>query len=190
MSGKDGNDARRDALYAKRDALRAAQAARMEQRRREELVARFERWHGGYLAEAGIAHELLWDWDAPPPGPLATYAFAFSGIDWRHVPEGVTEAGAYPPFVQALFDDAFAALGVAPARRVHVDWSSGSMPRLVLQAGDLVRHAAELVGWGWDLWVFDPDATWIVEVYHEGTLSYAPRPGAPEHAGHGVKRRR
>lgn len=191
MSQSDATDARRRALYAKRDELRAQQAARMERRRREELVADFRRWKGAWLAEAAFPHELLWQWDAPPEGPVGRYAFAFSGIDWQLVPDSVTRYGGIESALKELLDDALDALGIAPAHRVHVDWSDGSMPRLVLSAADLSRHAETLMRWGSDLWVFDPDDAWIIEIYHEGTLSYAARPGLPEHAGfHWKKTRR
>jgi hypothetical protein len=191
MSQPDDTDARRLALYAKRDELRAQQAARMEQRRREALVEGFRRWHGEWLDEAAFPHEVLWPWDAPPAGPIGNYAFAFSGIDWQLVPGSVSRYGGIESALKELLDEALEALGIAPACRVHLDWSGGSMPRLVLAAADLSRHAETLMRWGSDLWVFDPDARWIIEIYHEGTLSYAAHPGLPEHAGfHWMKKRR
>lgn len=190
MSQSDDIDARRRALYAKRDELRAQQAARMEQRHREEMVANFQRWKGAWLAEAAFPHELLWPWDQPPAGPIGRYAFAFSGIDWCLVPDSVTQYGGVESCLKELLHEAIEALGIAPERRVHVDWSSGSMPRLVLAAADLSRHAETLMRWDWDMWVFDPGGTWVIEIYHEGTLSYAARPGLPEHAGFYWKKKR
>lgn len=181
MAGTDDADARRQELYAKRDLLRQQQAERMEILRRETLRANFARWHGAYLTDNGIAHELLWDWDHPPAGPIVHYPFAFSGIDWRFVRGAVSTYGGFERWLRELLIEALDALGITPAHRVHLDWDSSSMPRLVLSAGNLMQHAETLMRWSSDLWVFDPDDTWIVEIYHEGTLSYARAPDALSH---------
>lgn len=187
MSSED----RRRELRAKADALRAAQAERMERLRREDVVSRFERWHAGDLAAFAMPHRLAWPWEGVAHGPFPRYAFAFSGIDWALVPDAVTAYGGTPSGLKALLEEAFEALDVAPARAVQVVWSSGDLPALFAHAADVLRHAEALIGWGMDMWVFDPDADWIVECYHEGTLGYAPRPGRPEHAGfHWDPRRR
>lgn len=179
MTDTASPDDRLQALRARRDALRAAQAERVERARRDALVADFDRWRGRELRESGMAHGVHWPWDAPPCGPAPQYPLAFSGVDWRRVPHAVIATSAYAPFVQGLFAEAFDALGIADARCVHVEVSSASMPRLTLAPLDLVRHINAMAGWHSDPWVFRPGEPWLIELYHDGTLSFAPC------AGHG-----
>lgn len=184
------DDRRRD-LLARADALRARQAERMEALRREQVVARFMRWHGPELDGFRIEHRLAWPWEHPAHGPLPRYAFAFSGIDWALVPEAVVRHGGTATGQAECVGEAFESLGIAPDCGVQVTWAGGDMPDLLAGAADVARHAEALIDWGIDMWVFDPAGEWIVEVYHEGTVGHAPRPGLPAHAGcHWDPRRR
>lgn len=165
-----------DDAGARRQALLARQAERAAQRERDRVVADFERWHVPYLREAGIDAALAWPWEDPPAGPLGDYPFAVSGIRWSAVP-GATDrpchdASEAGPALAA----AFAALGIPATQPVHLRWDGGAMPQLVLPAAQAVRHLGEFGSWSSDLWVFDPDASWIVELYHEGRLSFAAAP--------------
>jgi len=171
----DDADARRRELFAKRDILRAQQAERETLRKRQAAVAEFERWHAPYLAEHAVDHVVLWPWESPPAGPINRYPVAGSGIDWWNVDDAVRRPAELPSFLRALFDEAFEDLCVPYDRIVHAYWGSRAQ-RLALKAGDLAAHAHELSRWSSDLWVFDPDADWLIEVYHEGRFGYAPRP--------------
>jgi len=38
------------------------------------------------------------------------------------------------------------------------------------------------------MWVYAEDADWLIEIYHEGSVTCAERPGRPEDAGDGWRR--
>lgn len=167
---------RRATLYAKRDQLRAAQASDMERRRRAALEHDFERWHGSDLAAAGVQYRLLWDWEAAPPSPIARYPCAVSGIDWRLVPGGESRDGHTRQEQCQLLRAAVEALQLAPHKQVHIEWDNAAMPQLVLPVRDLLEHAERLLRGGSDMWVVCPGEAWVIEIYHEGTVSFAVQP--------------
>jgi hypothetical protein len=41
-----------------------------------------------------------------------------------------------------------------------------------------------------DTWVYDAVDRWVIELYHEGEVTYARRPGLEEHAGDGWRPKR
>jgi hypothetical protein len=181
---------RRRALHAKREALRAQQAGRMAQQQRAQEMAAFQRHTGGALQAAGVHCELLWPEDTGRRGPLPTYPIGLASIHWPLVPAAVSAYGGTGNALKALFDEALRALQIAPATTVIADWCIGGMPRVALSAADASTHAIALMHASSDLWVYAADATWVIEVYHEGTLTYADRPGSPEHAGDGWRSRK
>ena len=174
MTPPEDNDADRRALQARRESLLARQAEQRRQRQRVEAREDFERWHRGFLQQAGVRHVV--HWDPPACSPLARYPMGFSSVDWERVPGAVRSEVANDRGVAPLVDAAFAALVVAPSSEVWVDWGVGTMPWLAMSAVDLATHVAELSQWSSDLWIYDPAATWLIEIHHEGRFAYAPRP--------------
>jgi hypothetical protein len=49
-------------------------------------------------------------------------------------------------------------------------------------------HALALRRQASDMWVYAEDADWLIEIYHEGSVTCAERPGRPEDAGDGWRR--
>ncbi|WP_372016431.1 hypothetical protein [Pseudoxanthomonas sp. 10H] len=188
MNSGDTPADRRQALLAKRGQLHAQQAERMAQQRHAGNVARFERYLGAELARAGVAHEALWD-RGVRPGPLARYPIGFASVRWDRVPDAVSVQGGSDALLKALLDAALHALAVAPASTVIVDWGIADSPRLALAAADVSTHGLALMRHGSDMWVYAADADWLVEVYHEGTVTHAARPGREEDAGDGWRTR-
>lgn len=187
LTTDDPITARQAALYAKRDRLRAEQAARTAQRAYGEHVARFERWLGAALDQAGVHYEALWD-DTVRPSPLALYPIGFASVRWDRVPQAVSAEGHTDAGQKALLDEAMRALGLAPTDTVILDWLRQGEPRVALSVADASAHGLALIQHGPDMWVYADHATWLIEIYHEGTVSYAVQPGAPEHAGDGWRR--
>lgn len=182
---------RREALRAKRETLRAQQAERMVQARHAEDAARFQRYLGAALEQAGVRHELLWR-DDTRKGLLTTYPIGFASIRWDLVPHAVSTHGGTDEGMKALFDEALRALGIASHTPVIIDWCIQGLPRVVLSAGDASTHAVTLMRHSSDTWVYAEAeaAPWVIEIYHEGVLTYADRPGLPEHAGDGWRPKR
>jgi hypothetical protein len=179
---------RREELLAKRDRLRADQAGRMARQQHAEKAARFEQHLGAALRQAGVRHEVLWDGDARR-GPLTQYPIGFASVRWDRVPHAVSARGASDEELKELFDVALQALGLAPTATVIVDWARGDMPRVALSVADSSTHALTLIRQASDMWVYADDAPWLIEVYHEGSVTYADRPGQAEDAGDGWRRR-
>jgi hypothetical protein len=188
MSTDDPPADRRETLFAKREQLRATQAERMAQRRQADIEARFARYLGAALAAAGVRHELLWQRDTRR-GPLASYPIGFASVRWDRVPHAVTGEGGHGEGQAALFGAALLALGIAPSTSVIVDWGVDGQPRVVLSAADASTHALALMRNGADMWVYADDAPWLIEIYHEGSVTYASGPGQPEDAGDGWRQR-
>lgn len=182
MTRPDDNGSRRQALYAKRDELRARHAERTAQQAHDAKVANFHLYVGGALEAAGVRYECLWSND-DRRGPLTTYPIGFASIHWDLVPHAVGTSGGNEAWLKDLFDEALVALAIAPGTTVIVDWCRDALPRVALSAADASAHAVDLMRGSADMWVYAPDATWMIEVYHEGKLTYADRPGLPEHAG-------
>lgn len=189
MTTDDTPAHRREALRAKREALRARQAERMAQQRHAENAARFHRRLGTALAQAGVPHELLWR-DDTRKGPLATYPIGFASIRWDRVPHAVGAYGGSDEQLKVLFDEALRAMAIAPDTTVIVDWCVDGLPRVALSASDASIHAIDLMRCSSDMWVYAEETAWVIEVYHEGTLTYAEHPGLPEHAGDGWRPKR
>lgn len=185
MSHSDDNEARRHALYAKRDSLRAQQAERIEQSRRNEQVAAFQQGLGQDLDAAGVRHEVLWPWTAPRRGPVERYPIGFASIHWPLVPDAVSRFGGDDQSRKELLDEALADLGIPPGRQVTVDWYVERMPRVVMSAADLSAQALRLLRASHDTWVYDANDSWVIEVYHEGDVTHARGPGRHEDAGDG-----
>jgi hypothetical protein len=183
----DDQAADRAALLAKRDRLRAQQAERMARQRHAENVARFQRYLGATLARTGVHHELLWD-AALRRGPLSRYPIGFASVRWDRVPHAVGTPAGSDADLQQAFDAALGALAIAPATTVIVDWGIAGEPRVALAAADASMHALALMRHGSDMWVYAEDAPWLIEVYHEGSVTYADRPGPEEDAGDGWRR--
>ena len=101
----------------------------------------------------------------------------------------VSARGASDEELKELFDEALHALGLAPTGTVIVDWARGDMPRVALSVADASMHALTLMRQASDMWVYADDAPWLIEVYHEGSVTYADRPGQAEDAGDGWRRR-
>lgn len=175
--------ARRAALAAKRDVLFARQAGREAQQQHAEDVAAFHRFHGAALEAAGARFALLWD--AARRGPLTTYPIGFASIHWALVPHAVSAYGASPEHLKALLEGALHALRIAPETTVIVDWCRSGLPRVALPAADACTHALALMRCSSDTWVYAEGAAWVVEIHHDDRLTYADRPGLPEHAGDG-----
>lgn len=188
MSTEDTPASRREALLAKREQLRAQQAQRMAAQRHADDLAAFERQLGAALAQAGTQYELLWD-AGERRGPLSRYPIGFASVRWDKVPHAVGAHGATDDGQAALVERALRALAVAPASTVIVDWCRDGLPRVALPAADASRHARALLRHSCDTWIYAEDAQWLVEVYHEGQVTYADRPGAAEDAGDGWRRR-
>lgn len=184
----DDAPSRRDTLFAKRERLRAEQAERMAEQRHAENVARFQRYLGAALEQAGVAHAVLWDEDTWR-GPLSQYPIGFASVRWDRVPHAVSAQGGSDEELKELFDDALLALGLAPTATVIVDWARTGEPRLALSAADVSIHALALMRHSSDMWVYAEGAAWLIEIYHEGSVTYADRPGRPEDAGDGWRRR-
>ena len=174
------SDDRRAELKAKREQLyqRQAEATALRQRARD--LDDFRRGIGSALDEAGVAYQLLWPDDGSPAGPLATYPIGFASVHWPLVPEPVSVEGWHQD--RGVFvGQAFEALGVQPQTMIVVDHCVGGTPRVQLAARDFLAHAEDLIRF--ESWLYELQGTWLVELYHEGTISYAPRPGSPEVAG-------
>ncbi|KGQ19274.1 hypothetical protein LF41_2920 [Lysobacter dokdonensis DS-58] len=184
MTHQDEPETRRAALAAKRDALYAQQAQRTARQRHAEEVADFHRYHGAALEAAGARFELLWDTDTRR-GPLTRYPIGFASVHWSLVPHAVVEHGATQAHLAELLERALHALRVAPASTVIVDWGVSRMPRVVLSSADACTHAIALMRGGSDMWVYAEEGAWLVEVHHDDRVTYADRPGLPEHAGEG-----
>ena len=184
MTSDDTPAARREALLAKRELLREQQAQRMAAQRHADNVARFERYLGAGLAAAGVQHEVLWD-GAVRRGPLARYPIGFASVRWDRVPEAVTAHGGSDDELSTLFDAALQALAVARTTTVLLEWCIDGLPRVALAAVDASAHALVLMRHAADMWVYADDADWLVEIYHEGQVTYAARPGRAEDAGDG-----
>lgn len=176
MTDSEERDARRRELIAKREALYAEQKARDEARERANVVAEFERWHAADLA--GVPHSLHWHWQ-PGAVPFPPYPWLFSGIDWARVPGARTTYGGTESHLAELLVEALDDLGVAPEAPVLLQWGVRSLPDVTLARADAVRLAEKLMHWSSDLWIYAPADAWLVEIYHEGTLSYARRPASP-----------
>ena len=185
MSTDDDDSAkRRDALRAKRDRLYAEQAERTAQQRHAQDEARFQRYLGDPLQHAGIAYEVLWD-DTHRRGPLTQYPIGFASVRWDRVPHAVSVQCGSDEDAKDAFGQALHALHIAPSTTVIVDWAIGGEPRLALSAADAATHALALIRHAADTWVYAEGATWLIEVYHEGSVTYAERPGDAEDAGDG-----
>ncbi|WP_213434534.1 MULTISPECIES: hypothetical protein [Lysobacteraceae] len=180
----DDPAARRLDLAAKRDALFAQQAERAAQQRHAEEAAEFHRYHGAALEAAGVRHALHWNTEAAR-GPLTTYPIGFASIRWDFVPHAVRQQGESPARLKELLEEALRALDVAPTTTVIVDWCVSRRPRVALSAADACAHAIALMACASDTWVYAQGATWVVEIHHDGWVTYADRPGLPEHAGDG-----
>jgi hypothetical protein len=187
MSAEDTPAGRRQALLARREQLYAHQAEHMARQRQAEHEARFQRHLGAALAAAGVRHALLWQGDVRR-GPLALYPIGFASVRWDRVPHAVTAAGGSDQALAALFEAALRALHVAPSATVIVDWCSEGLPRVALSAADAIAQALPLMWQAADMWVYAEGAPWLVEVYHEGRVTYADHPGRPEDAGDGWRR--
>lgn len=184
MTTEDKPADRREALRAKRKILLAQQAERMAQARHAENAARFHRYLGTALERAGVHHELLWR-DDMRRSPLAAYPIGFASIRWDHVPHAVSAHGGSEEDMKILFAEALRVLGVGPHTQVIVDWCIDGEPRVALAAGDASAHAIALMRHASDMWVYAEAAPWVIEIHHDGTLTFAERPGLPEHAGDG-----
>jgi hypothetical protein len=187
MSTDDTPADRRHALLARRDQLYAEQAQRMASRRQTENEARFQRHLGATLTRAGVRYELLWHHDVRR-GPLSRYPIGFASVRWDRVPQAVSEQGGSDAAQATLLVAALLALGIAPSATVIVDWCRDDLPRVALSAADASAHALALLRHGSDTWVYADDAPWLIEVYHEGSVTYARGPGRPEDAGDGWRR--
>ena len=188
MNTDEESARRREALLAKRDRLRADQAGRMARQQHAENVARFEQHLGAALRQAGVPHEVLWDGDTRR-GPLTQYPIGFASVRWDRVPHAVSAQGASDEGLKELFDAALHALGLSPTATVIVDWARGDMPRVALSAAHASTRALTLMRQSSDMWVYAEDASWLIEIYHEGSVTYADRPGQAEDAGDGWRRR-
>lgn len=186
--GDDTSAARRAALLAKREQLRAQQAEHMARQRQADDVARFERALGTTLADAGVAFDVLWQRDVPI-GPLSRYPIGFASVRWDRVPEAMCLQGGSDEALREAFVDALGALAIAPDTRVIVDWCIGGQPRVALSATDAATHAVALMQQAADTWVYAEGAAWLIEIYHEGQVHYAAQPGAEDDAGDGWRRR-
>ncbi|AXK72170.1 hypothetical protein DWG18_07650 [Lysobacter sp. TY2-98] len=180
MTDPSDHDARRSDLIARRDALYAEQKARDEARERAGTVAEFLRWHAADLAN--VSHALHWPWE-PDGVRFPAYPWAFSGIDWARVPGANTRYGGTEEVLAELFTDALDALGIPADRRLRLQWGVAHLPDVTLARADAERLAERLMRWSSDLWIHDPTDVWAIEIYHEGTLSYARRP--PDDGGSG-----
>jgi len=173
MTAPEDSDALQHALQAKRESLLARQAEQRRQQQRVEAQAAFARWHGDFLEQSGVRHVA--HWDPPARSPLARYPIGFASVDWDRVSGAVRSGVAGGNGIAPLVDAAFAALAVPASCEVLVDWGVSSMPWLAMSAVDIATHAAELSQWSSDLWIYDPLATWLIEVHHDGRVTYAPR---------------
>jgi hypothetical protein len=171
---------RRAHLLAARERLYGEQAAHAARLKRQQELADFLSGRGEGLRSAGIAFQLLWPEDDALKGPLTTYPIGFASVHWDLVPHASWDM-TLPAYLRHHLQAAFSALGVEPATRIIVDLCVGGEPRVLLQAGDFLTHAPDLAGF--DTWIYDPLDTWLIEIYHDGTLTYASHPGNPEHAG-------
>lgn len=187
MSSDDTPADRRAILLAKRDVLRAQQAERMAQRQRAENAARFQRHLGAMLQQANVRHEVLWDADAHR-GPLTLYPIGFASVRWERVPHAVSAYSGSDEDSRGLLVEALRALALTATDTVIVDWAIQGVPRVALCVADAITHALALIQHSSDMWVYADDTTWLIEVYHEGRVTYAQRPGRPEDAGDGWRR--
>lgn len=187
MSTDDTPADRRQALLARREQLYAQQARRMAQKQQAEDEASFQRYLGAELTSAGVRFELRWADDAPR-GPMARYPIGFASVHWGRVPHAVSVQGGSDDERKDLLDAALCALGIGSSTRVTVDWCRSGLPRVVLSAADASAHALALMQHASDMWVYAQDAPWLIEIYHEGSVTYADRPGRPEDAGDGWRR--
>ena len=155
-----------------------AEATARTQRRQDEDA--FRRAQGAALEDAGIVYQLLWPDDGSAKGPLGTYPIGFASVHWPLVPDVMSDfaqgAERVPVVARALTE-----LGVAPATAIVVDSCLGGTPRIMLTAQDFLTCAEVLLGH--EAWLYELDGSWLIEVYHEGTVSYARRPGSAELAG-------
>jgi hypothetical protein len=189
MANDDTPADRRQALLARREQLYAEQAQRMAQRRQAEDEACFERYLGAALTQAGVRFALRWE-DEAPRGPLARYPIGFASVHWDRVPHAVSALGGCDEERKELFDAALLALDIAPSSTVIVDWCRAGLPRVALAAADASTQAVALMQHSCDTWVYAEDAPWLVELHHEGDVTYASGPGRPEDAGDGWRRTR
>jgi hypothetical protein len=177
MTAPEGSDAAHQSKVARRELLLARQAEQRRQQQHDDAVDAFARWHGAYLQQAGVRHAV--HWDPPARSPLSGYPIGFASVDWDRVPEAIRSDIADEGEIGPLVAAALSALAVAQSRELWIDWGVSTMPWLAMAASDVPSHATELSRWSSDLWIYDPKATWLIEILHDGQFAYAPDP-APE----------
>jgi len=177
MTEPEDSDALRQATQARRELLLARKAEQQRQRQRQDAMDAFARWHGAYLQQSGVRHAA--HWDPPARSPLSRYSIGFASVDWDRVPEAIRSEIAGEDEIGPLVGAALSALAVAQSCELWIDWGVSTMPWLAMAASDVPTHATELSRWSSDLWIYDPEATWLIEILHDGQFAYAPGP-APE----------
>lgn len=171
---------RHHALRARRAELFRKQAEATARAQRSQDEDAFRRGPGAVLDEAGIDYQLLWPDDGSAKGPLATYPIGFASVHWPLVPEVISDFAQGVERVSVVAR-ALTELGVAPTTAIVVDSCLGGTPRVMLAAQDFLTCAEVLLGH--EAWLYELDGCWLIEVYHEGTISYAKRPGSADSAG-------
>lgn len=155
----------------------------MATKRREDEIAEFIDRYGGKLDDAGVQYEMIWSEKTQVPKTYVLYPIGFASVHWELVPHARKRFVALDHYLRQEFDEAVSELGLSPDAKVVVDWGLGGLPRIRLRLADVSEHAVHLLRS--EAWVYDPDGIWLIERYHEGDLTYAARPGRPDHAGDG-----
>jgi len=174
---------RRAYLLTKRGTLRAEQEQRIATKRRDDEIGQFIDRYGGKLNDAGVQYEMVWSEQTQVLKTYVLYPIGFASVHWELVPHARRRFVELNHYLRREFDDAVSELGLSPDTKVVVDWCVGGLPRIRLRLADVSEHAVHLLHS--EAWVYDPDGIWLIERYHEGDLTYAERPGRPEHAGDG-----
>jgi hypothetical protein len=173
MTEPEDSDALRQ---ARRELLLARHAEKQRQQQRKDAMDAFACWHGAYLQQSGVRHAV--HWDRPARSPLSRYPIGFASVDWDLVPEAIRSGIADEDEIGPLVAGALSALAVARSCEPWIDWGVSTMPWLAMAASDLPAHAIELSRWSSDLWIYDPEATWLIEIRHDGQFAYAPGPAS------------
>lgn len=96
-------------------------------------------------------------------------------IAWEQVPQAVVRRWQSAADVAECLEEA--AEGHWPsASEVAVVWTDASKPILISSLSGVVRHIERVLDVDWDVWVFAPEGTLLLEVYHEGEVAYGVRP--------------
>ncbi|ELS30371.1 MULTISPECIES: hypothetical protein [Pseudanabaena] len=100
-----------------------------------------------------------------------SFPWQFGQIDWQRVTNSICMSWHKNECADLVFRELCQAQQLSNTM-VNVVWSSAHRPILEMDLNRVKITLSKIVAEDWDTWIFDPQAGWCIEFYHEGTMCY------------------